>query len=197
MKALSIRQPWAWAILHGKDIENRKWKTTYTGSFLIHAAKTFDKEGYRWLCKNSHLLKANIPHSSFFQTGGIVGRAKIVECLDRCNSPWFSGPYGFVISEAQPVSFTPCKGSLNFFEVPYLEQEYIERESRIRPIGLLSNHYAIIVEGKIIDCLEQGSFLEKQKKRLSNFDGIEIRRTSMSELQEFNLRRAGLAANQS
>ena len=28
MKALSIRQPWAWAILHaGKDIENRDWRT--------------------------------------------------------------------------------------------------------------------------------------------------------------------------
>lgn len=27
MKALSIRQPWAWAILHaGKDVENRDWK---------------------------------------------------------------------------------------------------------------------------------------------------------------------------
>ena len=27
MKALSIRQPWAWLILHaGKDIENRDWK---------------------------------------------------------------------------------------------------------------------------------------------------------------------------
>lgn len=29
--ALSIRQPWAWAILHaGKDIENRDWHTAST-----------------------------------------------------------------------------------------------------------------------------------------------------------------------
>lgn len=32
MKALSIRQPWAWLILHaGKDIENRVWQTRFRG----------------------------------------------------------------------------------------------------------------------------------------------------------------------
>ena len=33
MKALSIRQPWAWAIINaGKDIENRQWPTKFRGS---------------------------------------------------------------------------------------------------------------------------------------------------------------------
>ena len=32
MKALTIKQPWAWAILHGgKDIENRNWFTSVAG----------------------------------------------------------------------------------------------------------------------------------------------------------------------
>ena len=40
MKALSIRQPWAWLILHGgKDIENRDWATRFRGRVLIHASK--------------------------------------------------------------------------------------------------------------------------------------------------------------
>ncbi len=42
MKALSIRQPWAWAILHaGKRIENRDWRAapSYRGPLLIHASK--------------------------------------------------------------------------------------------------------------------------------------------------------------
>lgn len=40
MKALSIRQPWAWMILHaGKDVENRNWCTDYRGWVAIHAAK--------------------------------------------------------------------------------------------------------------------------------------------------------------
>lgn len=47
MKALSVRQPWAWAILHaGKRIENRERADgrmpslcSYRGPLLIHAAK--------------------------------------------------------------------------------------------------------------------------------------------------------------
>ncbi len=36
---LSVWQPWAWAIFHGKDIENRNWPAPYRGKLLIHAAK--------------------------------------------------------------------------------------------------------------------------------------------------------------
>ncbi|MDD5394961.1 MAG: ASCH domain-containing protein [Thiothrix sp.] len=44
MKALSIQQPWAWAILNaGKDIENRDWYTPVRGRILIHAGKKIDK----------------------------------------------------------------------------------------------------------------------------------------------------------
>jgi hypothetical protein len=34
LKALTIHQPWAWATINaGKDVENRRWKTTYRGRF--------------------------------------------------------------------------------------------------------------------------------------------------------------------
>src|SRR3990167_9411398 len=47
MKALSIRQPWAWLILHaGKDIENRGWPTSFRGRFLIHASKGMTRAEY-------------------------------------------------------------------------------------------------------------------------------------------------------
>jgi len=50
MKALSIRQPWAWLLVEGfKDIENRTWKTNYRGSFLIHASKQFDTKSVVWI----------------------------------------------------------------------------------------------------------------------------------------------------
>ena len=42
MKAISVRNPWAWAICHGgKRVENREWKypPTYRGPLLIHASK--------------------------------------------------------------------------------------------------------------------------------------------------------------
>ena len=45
MKALTIKQPWAYLIIHGgKDIENRTWRTKYRGRILIHAAKADDKK---------------------------------------------------------------------------------------------------------------------------------------------------------
>ena len=37
MKAISIRQPWAWLIVHGyQDVENRTWSTKHRGPILIH-----------------------------------------------------------------------------------------------------------------------------------------------------------------
>jgi ASCH domain len=39
MKALPIRQPYAWLIVNGhKDIENRAWPTKFRGRVLIHAS---------------------------------------------------------------------------------------------------------------------------------------------------------------
>ena len=38
MKAISVQQPWAWAILHaGKNLENRQVRFKYRGPLLIHA----------------------------------------------------------------------------------------------------------------------------------------------------------------
>jgi len=51
LPVLSIRQPWAWAIVHaGKDIENRNWPTRFRGRFLIHAAKGCTREEYLDAC---------------------------------------------------------------------------------------------------------------------------------------------------
>ena len=43
MKAISIRQPWAWLIVNGyKDVENRTWYTSHRGPLLICASKALD-----------------------------------------------------------------------------------------------------------------------------------------------------------
>lgn len=47
MKALTVRQPWAWAIMHGqKDVENRvrNLAGSYRGPLLIHAGLTLDDQ---------------------------------------------------------------------------------------------------------------------------------------------------------
>lgn len=46
MKALTVKQPWAWAIAHGqKDVENRRWTTSYRGLLAIHAGAAWDEGG--------------------------------------------------------------------------------------------------------------------------------------------------------
>ncbi|MEA3414869.1 MAG: hypothetical protein U9R02_01735 [Thermodesulfobacteriota bacterium] len=115
MKALSIQQPWAWAILHGKPVENRTWPTRFTEQFLIHAGKKFYHEGYRWLLDNRNLFTAELPHRDVFQYGGFVGKSRVV---DYHPSPFFFGPRGFVLIDSQSIVFIPYRGQLGFFDVP-------------------------------------------------------------------------------
>ena len=139
MKALSIRQPWASLIIHGfKDIENRPWRTKFRGKFLIHAALKQDME----MKRNLDLYLHGIGEPGSFLNpenrriqemadawpdialkmcvGGIVGEAEIVDCVTESSSPWFQGKFGFVLKNARPLPFQPCKGRLGFF-TPDLE----------------------------------------------------------------------------
>lgn len=44
VKILTVRQPWATALISGgKDVENRTWNTTYRGWLLVHAGKSVDE----------------------------------------------------------------------------------------------------------------------------------------------------------
>lgn len=119
--ALSIRQPWAWLILNaGKNIENRTWQTRFRGWFLIHAAKGMTQEEYYsvklWLPTiGRSAAAAHLPDFKQLERGGIVGMAKLGNCVTESDSPWFCGPYGLVLDEVQPLRFQPCKGALRFF----------------------------------------------------------------------------------
>lgn len=122
MKAISIRQPWAWLILNaGKDIENRSWPTRFRGRVLIHASKGMtideyeDASGFVEFKVDDRLI---LPGAEELQRGGIVGEVEIVDCVSRSSSPWFVGPYGFVLRNPKPLPFAPCRGSLGFFDVP-------------------------------------------------------------------------------
>lgn len=120
MKALSIRQPWAWLIVNGfKPIENRTWNTNARGPILIHAGKSFDKKGYAWVRDN--FPEIDLPLPSQFERGGIVGRANLWEVATASSSPWFSGPFGFRLAQAEPLPFVPMPGRLGFFEAEHAE----------------------------------------------------------------------------
>jgi len=125
VKALSIKQPWAWLIVNGfKDIENRNWSTMFRGRIYVHAGLSHDE-----LVKEVILFALNrLPNSqasefAFAITlkrmvfGAIIGEVDIIDCVTSSQSPWFTGPYGFVLSN--PVLYPepiPCKGRLGFFD---------------------------------------------------------------------------------
>jgi hypothetical protein len=123
--ALSIQQPWAWLIANGhKDIENRSWRTKFRGPVLIHAGVKVDDEAEFDVVNGFHpvtghdSLKGNRYPATLFQRvprGGIIGVAEVVDCISRSDSEWFVGPFGFVLANARPLPFIPCKGQLGFF----------------------------------------------------------------------------------
>lgn len=137
MKALSIQQPWAWAIIcAGKDVENRSWRKAGCGGswkkdnpglyqarelvkskpvFAIHCGQKFDDDGYDFLRLK---LGAAVPWRGDFRLGGIVGTARLIDVVTAHSSEWFEGPIGLVLAEAKPVPFVPFKGALGFFDVP-------------------------------------------------------------------------------
>ncbi len=121
MKALSIRQPWAWLIVHGhKPVENRSWPTTHRGDTLIHASKVFDEEGLQSVLEVFPHLRDQLP--ARYDLGGIVGKAQLVNCVSEHPSRWFTGPYGFVMFDPRPLPFVPMRGALSFFETPMTAQ---------------------------------------------------------------------------
>lgn len=125
LPCLSIRQPWAWLILHGgKDIENRDWPTKRRGRVLVHAAKgmTQDEWGSAWefswgTGNAAKAFEAGVT-SKTIERGGIVGSVEIVDCVEHSDSRWFMGRYGFVLRDPRPMTFVPWKGALGFFGVP-------------------------------------------------------------------------------
>jgi ASCH domain len=132
MKALSLRQPWAWLVVHGgKTIENRRWDTQFRGDFLIHAAKGCTKREHEDAAlfaedaspRSTRLMPAwkDTPRS------GIVGIARLSSIVpprgeglrfypSGVNPAWhMPDQYGFVLEDIRPLRFVPCVGMLGFF----------------------------------------------------------------------------------
>ena len=124
MKILSVRQPWAWLIVEGyKDIENRKWRTSYRGPLLIHSSQAVDPTDFpmqrEWIETCGIVIPEDLPR------GAIVGSATLTDVLDMndpggrlCFSPWFEGPYGFHMADAvefaEPI---PWRGQLGIRDI--------------------------------------------------------------------------------
>lgn len=125
MKALSIRQPWAFAITHGyKPVENRTWPTRYRGPILVHAGVKEEKDDVDYVLgliaqqTDTPLYVIRRRYKNHGACGGIVGRATLSDCVTHLDSIWFNGPFGFVLTDPKWCSLIPCRGALGLFDVP-------------------------------------------------------------------------------
>lgn len=95
MKAISIKQPWAYLIAAGiKDIENRTWKCPgkYIGErVLIHASKTqYETPMYLLTDEQYDSIKQEkrIEINNSLEYGCIIGSIEIVDCVVNHPSIW-------------------------------------------------------------------------------------------------------------
>ncbi len=125
MRALSIRQPWAWAILHaGKDVENRAWKNAWapSGELLLHAAKGCTAEELREAARTIEEVSGGRPPPlDQLARGGIVGAFRVVRAVrqEHPTSRWaVPGLVHLHLAQVRALPFVELPGQLGFFEVP-------------------------------------------------------------------------------
>lgn len=111
MKAITLKQPWAWAVIFGgKDIESRSWSTKYRGPLMIHAGKAFRTD-------LTMPRGVRAPHREELDFGAIIGVVDLVDVVTKSRSRWFQEDlFGFVLRNPRPLSKpVPCKGMLNLW----------------------------------------------------------------------------------
>ena len=144
--AISIRQPWASAILLlGKDVENRSnWPFKHRGPIVIHAARAkFSKEDLasavsiaRQDDADEGIIQEMRPDEDhydpiYFPQGAIVALANLADVFPSgvampedhpaAGSPWADddAAYWLYLTEIAPVKPTPYSGRVGLFKIPY------------------------------------------------------------------------------
>jgi hypothetical protein len=114
-RVLTVRQPWAWAIIHaGKDVENRTRPTRYRGLLLIHAGQADDPAGHEFLAQLGLQVPERLDH------GVIIGSVQLVDSVQASTSRWaFPGSHHWRLADPVPaVSTLACRGQLGLFRPP-------------------------------------------------------------------------------
>lgn len=115
---LTVRQPWAWAIIHGgKDVENRTWPTSYRGPLLIHAGSAFEPDGYETV---KGLAIQTPPPVGEFVHGAIIGVVDLVDCVQGSDSAWAAnGQWHWCLRNPRAFDqVVPCPGKLGLWRPP-------------------------------------------------------------------------------
>lgn len=141
MKAITVRQPWAWAIIHGgKHIENRSAGSRYRGPLAIHAGKSLSSRGMNdkriaeaGYAQEMPTTWAEWIHKGHLPTGAIIGVAELVGVHPdaQCCRPWGESSYReaggrlrtvvhhFVLDNIRAVEPFDCPGALGLWSTTW------------------------------------------------------------------------------
>jgi len=135
VKALTVQQPWAWAIVHGgKDVENRTQAWAHRGPLAIHARARISERGLRdvdWLLAPGTVA----PERDELVRGAIIGTVYLagahVAQTGCCDSAWAETSYDehggrtrrdvvhLELANPRPLAEpVPCKGRLGLWTPP-------------------------------------------------------------------------------
>jgi len=119
--ALSVRQPWAWAIIFGgKDVENRSWQAVNhglkcRGRVAVHASAGMTKSEYEDAAEFMASIGVDCPPAIDLWRGGIVGSVEVTDVVSESDSKWFFGPRGLMLANPEPSIFVRVRGQLGYF----------------------------------------------------------------------------------
>jgi hypothetical protein len=136
MRALTVHQPWAWAIVHGgKNIENRTIRWTYRGPLLIHAGLRSSASGLRSnLIRQTRAEHRAAGGDPTLHTGCIIGIVDLVDVHPEhgaCCAPWGEtrrldesdgatrgGLVHLVLDNPRALDPIPCTGMRSLWHPP-------------------------------------------------------------------------------
>lgn len=122
IKALSVRQPWAWLIVSGhKDFENRSiaaMRSMHEGYIAIHASKGMTRDEYLEARLYAQMNGVKLPPPDELVRGAIIGEACVVaKAYDRpSDNPWAFSTGMHLEYMRKLFTPIPCSGQLGFFK---------------------------------------------------------------------------------
>ncbi len=126
MKALTVKNPYAWLIASGiKDVENRSWKTNFRGRIYIHSAATHlsHKDTSLHFTTNQWMsLDPEIQNNcllELFPKSSIIGEVDIVDCIKESGKVWgLENNFHWILENAELYNepIKNIKGKLSFWE---------------------------------------------------------------------------------
>lgn len=134
--AVTLTRPWDWAMLHGKDVENRtlRFPAPKVGTWLaLHAGREYDEvqaARIQELVLAQHafgkwpgplVVPMDDDQRSAGTVSAIVGAVRVVavtKCQAYRESAWYFGQLGIWLADATAIQPVPCSGMQGKWPLP-------------------------------------------------------------------------------